>query len=338
MQINVEKDLENIDFNKSISDYLIEKPLALSTMWTVKKATQFLRSLDKKVELRYFYVTDPKGKLAGVISSHHLLMAKEDMMMADAMHLTTINVPCHATVSEAAKMLKDHQITALPVVDDEGILVGVVELTGDVDTSSKHIPLQEKKERYNDIFQMIGFSLAKAEKKGPWVAFCLRFPWLLGNLAAGLLCALIAHQFQQVLSQVILLALFIPLVLTLNESVSMQSMTLSLYLIHRKKIPWKEVAMRLLEEWKTVLLLGSIAGLTVELVAFFMQEHTLPYFVIAVSIFVSMIITATMGVITPVLVHFFKLDPKIAAGPIALMFADMLATAIYLGLATWWIL
>lgn len=87
-----------------------------------------------------------------------------------------------------------------------------------------------------------------------------------------------------------------------------------------------------------VLLLGFTSGTVVGLISLFWGEGFFPALTIASGIFVSITISATVGAAIPLLLNSLKLDPKVAAGPVVLTFADMITTAIYLSLATWWLL
>ncbi|MCB1111267.1 MAG: magnesium transporter [Chlamydiales bacterium] len=335
MRVNVQSDLPTLDLRKKVSEYLGHSMPPLYVNWNVQQAVDHLRSIDEEVQLRYFYVVDDENKLAGVVSSHHLLFSKPDTLIGDVMDPLVICVDIDTKVEEAVRIMREHRLAGLPVVDKEKHFSGIIEMRTDTTTAQS---LKERQMMYDDIFQLIGISLDQGQRQGVAAGYISRMPWLAGNLIAGFACAAIAGYFREVLSLVILLAMFIPLVLTLSESISMQAMTLSLVFLHRKKVPWGDVGRRMFQEMKTALLLGVTAGLAVEGLAYLLHGDELPYLVIAISICVSMVISATIGVVVPVLIHGIRLDPTVAAGPVALMFADTIATAVYLGLATWFII
>ncbi len=340
MRIDVHQDLNQMDLEKPIEDSLSDDFISLKDTFSVQDAIEYLREYPAVVNLRYSPVVNDNGVLVGVVSSHHLVVSKSNVPVVEVMSRDPISINKKGSVKEAIELLNQYKLVAIPVVDDDSRLLGVVEMQVRPENfrGKANHSLEKKKGLYNDIFQLIGISIEASQAAGTMRGFSLRMPWLLGNLVAGFMCAAIAGYFQVVLQEAIILAMFIPLVLTLSESISMQAMTMSLVFLHEHKINWKEVFSRVVKEWKTAILLGLSAALAVELIAFILHRDALPLFVVAVSIFCSMIFSATMGVIVPVVVHRFKLDPKIAGGPVALMFADVGATGIYLGLATWWIL
>ncbi|MEM1282869.1 MAG: magnesium transporter [Chlamydiota bacterium] len=340
MRVNVHKDLLDLNLEQKIEDCLDPCYLSLKGEWSVGEAINHIREQTEEVKLRYFYITDNVGKLIGVISSHLLLIHNEKTPLSKVMDKDTITVNMMNRLKDAVSIMQQHQLVAVPVVDDDHFLKGVVEMqvTPDSFKGSSESSLHLKKTLYNDIFQLMGLSIEDHETKSPIQGFKLRMPWLLGNLLAGLACAAIANYFKLVLETTIILAMFIPLVLTLSESISMQSMTMSLNLLHAKDVALKDVIRKIMIECKTAMLLGLTAGLVVESIAFFLPGNDIPLFIVAISIFASMMITSILGVALPAVLHTLRLDPKIAGGPVVLMFADVFATAIYLGLATWCII
>jgi len=340
MRIDVHRDPDKLDYTQSIVNYLEPHGFTLIDHLTVDEAIAFIREQEEP-HLRYFYVVNADKHLVGVVSSHNLLVSSGAMPICSVMDERPLALSTDIALGDAIRLILDHELVALPAVDNEGRLVGVLELRGSPHLHADEdglLPLHKKKARYQDIFQLMGVTLEKKGMQSPWKSFLNRAPWLSGNIIGGLICAAIAAHYQLVLETAIVLAMFIPLVLTLSESIAMQAMTLSLTFLHKKQIPWLNVFQRLINEWKTAVIIAFFAGFTVEVIAFVFHKDQLPYLVILVSIFSSMLFSATLGVLIPVLIHHFRLDPKIAAGPIALTLADVGATALYLSLAAWWIL
>ncbi len=162
-------------------------------------------------------------------------------------------------------------------------------------------------------------------------------PWILCNVFSGVMCAIISRYFEVVLGRYLLLAFFIPLVLTLSESTSMMSMTQSLLFLRRPRFRWATAIPRGLQEWKLMLLIAITCGVLVGGLSLFWGEGILPSLAIGFGILFGVGLSVVFGIGLPVILNRLKLDPKVASGPVVLMIADMLTTAIYLGLATWWL-
>jgi magnesium transporter len=177
------------------------------------------------------------------------------------------------------------------------------------------------------VFQLVGVHLEN-QKAGVWSQFRSRFPWLLCNVASGLTAAAITGAFDHLLSKVVAVAFFFPLVLGIAESISMVAATLGIQQMHH---PHRGV----LREFRVAPLLGGAAGLLVGLAAFFWLKSWIVGAVLTIAILIGALIGTLLGLFLPRLVHRWNLDPKIASGPAVLALTDILTLASYLGLAAW---
>ena len=222
-------------------------------------------------------------------------------------------------VGDALKLLSEKRLLALPVVNSEGRLSGVL----DVSTVTQTLFDLERKETIDEIFQMVGLHLEGAETETTGWLLRNRFPWLLLNIASGFAAAVISTLFERTLQAVVAVAFFIPLVLTLSESVAMQTVTLSLQNVHG----------RLHRELKSGLLLGMLSGGVVAIIGFAWLGLIQLAMVVGLSILTAGTIGAGFGYVVPRVVRHLQLDPKIASGPAVLALTDVAALFCYLGLA-----
>jgi magnesium transporter len=163
-------------------------------------------------------------------------------------------------------------------------------------------------------------------------------PWILCNMIGGIACAIVSHAFQLVLAKVLILAMFIPLVLSLSESISMQSMTQSFHILRKQNVSWKKIFSRMFSEIRTAILMSLTSGLLVGALSLFWGSGIAVSSTIAMGIITSVILSAVIGSSVPLLLHLNRLDPKVASGPVVLTIADVITTTIYLFLATLWLL
>jgi magnesium transporter len=181
----------------------------------------------------------------------------------------------------------------------------------------------------DDFFETLGFHLAQVRDASPWRTFRYRFPWLLATVASGTACALLAGIFEATLARSLVVAFFLTMVLALNESVSMQSMSVTIQTLHSARVTWGWFVTALRREILTALLLAVACGALVGLIVWFSRNDILAAFVIGGSIAASLITACLFGLGVPSLLHRWKFDPKIAAGPITLALADFFALALY---------
>lgn len=225
-----------------------------------------------------------------------------------------------------------HKFLAFPVVTPDRLLVGVINVGMFSQFTEEALGLSER-EHLEEIFERIGFRVAEVQSASPVKAFRLRLPWLAATLAGGIGCALIAGFFETTLTAKIILAFFLTLVLGLSESVSAQSVTVTVETL-RGRTPnrvWFRRAAR--KEALSALMLGGTCGSVVAAVAWLWRGQPAAALVIGGSIALAMVVACLVGLTVPAVLHRFKLDPKIAAGPVSLAIADVCTLLIYLNLA-----
>lgn len=297
---------------------------------TVAGALEALRHSTLTSRIVYLYVVDEDGTLAGVLPTRRLLMAPADAPIRSLMIREVVTLPEDATLLDACELFVMHRLLALPIVDGSRRIRGII----DIDQYTEEIRELDAQDQSEEIFQLIGMRLAEATALPLARRFATRFPWLLCNIGGGVACALIGGLFQPLLQQVIAIALFIPVVLALAESVSIQSLTLALQSPRRRAAAWQEIGRRLAQEILLGILLGIACGLIVGGVATGWQWRIDVGLCIAASITLAVATGAAIGQLVPALLYKLQRDPQVASGPMVLAATDICATVIYLGLST----
>ncbi|MBK9119153.1 MAG: magnesium transporter [Phycisphaerales bacterium] len=279
----------------------------------------------------YFYVVDATDKLVGVLPTRRLLMGEPEQRLDALMHKNVISLPQSATLLLACEFFVMHRLLAFPVVDPSGHMLGLV----DVGLFTDEIFDLTERQSSDDVFQLIGVRLAQTRTIAPWESFRQRFPWLLCNVAGGTICALLSGLYTGQLDAalVVVLALFIPVVLALAESVSMQSMTLTLQALHEQKCDFRFILRATGREFLTALLLGTGTGALVGLVALVWHQQPWVALTIGSTILLSVATACVLGVLLPTAIRMLRGDPRIAAGPIVLATADVVTLVLYFSLA-----
>lgn len=305
---------------------------ALDQNLTVTGALAQIREHGAAQQIIYFYVVDAEQRLVGVLPTRRLLLAAPDARLQDIMIGRVVTIPETATVLEACEMFVMHKFLAFPVVTAERRLVGVINVGMFSQFTEEALGLSER-EHLEEIFERIGFHVAEVQGASPVKAFRLRVPWLMATLGSGIACALVSGAYETTLAAKIMLAFFLTLVLGLSESVSAQSVTVTVETL-RGRTPsrvWFLRAAR--KEALSALMLGGTCGLVVSAVAWLWRGQAAPALVIGGSIALAMVVACLIGLTVPAVLHRFKLDPKIAAGPVSLALADVCTLLIYLNLA-----
>ena len=297
---------------------------------TVAQTLELIRSSPDVGRVIYFYVVDEECRLVGVVAARKLLLSQPETRISEIMISTTIAIPKTATVLEACEFFTLHKLLAFPVIDSDRKVLGVV----NVDVYTEEILEIDRRQDSDDLFQLIGVHLSEAAQTNARLAFLGRFPWLLCNVAGGMLSALIADAYQDV-STLAIVAPFIALVTALAESVSIQSVSLSLQSLHAQPPEWRSFSHKVARELLIGLLLGAACGITVAIIAWMWKGS----FVVAASLLLGItggvVASAGVGLAVPYLLKLCRRDPQLASGPIALALSDVVTLLFYFNLGRW---
>lgn len=319
-----------VELNDPVSRYLHRDCARILLSQTVGEAIDGLRRHPPKGRILYLYVVDGSGRLVGVVPTRRILLASPEQPVAEIMVRQVVTLPARTTVLEACEFFIHHRFLAIPVVDEARHLLGVV----DVELYTDEVTRLDNGRVRDDLFQLLGVH-ANGTRDGSAAAFLRRFPWLGCNLAAGLLAAFLSSLYQEELDRVVALAFFIPVVLNLAESVSSQSVSLALQVLHGPPPSWKMLPGRLACELATGLMLGLTAGLAVGLVGLGWLGQARVALCLLGGIGGGVASAAVLGLAVPFVLRLLRLEPRVAAGPIALAGADIITILIYLNLAHW---
>ncbi len=281
----------------------------------------------------YFYVVDEQERLAGVVPTRRLLTAQLETALCDIMVPRVVAVPSTATILDACEFFVLYKFLAFPVVDEQRHIVGIIdanlfaeEILESDESEDRHRPAESIGAEF---FEALGFHIEQIRGASPWRGFRFRFPWLLVTVSGGTLSAILARFFEATLARSLVLAFFLTMVLGLNESVSMQSMSVTIHALHSVSVTWDWLASAFRRELATAVLLGVSCGFVACVIAWVWRHDLRAAAVIGGSIALSLITACAFGLAVPSLLHRLKLDPKSAAGPVTLVLADFIALVIY---------
>jgi magnesium transporter len=325
------------DFNSSIAEHARKDFPLLDAEMTVADALDRIRREGVGERVIYFFATDAEQRLVGVLPTRRLLTAQLETRLEEIMVRKVVAIPASATVLEACEFFVLYKFFAFPVVDRARHVVGVVDVSlfaeemmeaGEREDERRSVPTVA-----DDVFEALGFRLEQIRGASPWRVFRYRFPWLLATVAAGTACALLAGAFETTLAGSLVIAFFLTMVLGLNESVSMQSMTLTIQALRANTLTRRWFLHNFRREMVTAVLLGMACGGLVGAIVWVWRQDAKGAAVIGGSIAVSLVTACLFGFSVPSFLHWLKLDPKIAAGPVTLAVTDFCALAFYFSLA-----
>jgi magnesium transporter len=314
----------------NVKNIMHDDYIALQEDLTVGEALDYIRYNDAKPRILYFYTVDPTCRLTGVVSTRSLLTAALTSRLMDIADHRVRSIPQEAELMDVLTDFVVHKYLAMPVVDGEHRLVGII----DVSSFTENISDIIERDQMDEAFETIGFHLSQIRGASPWKAFRIRFPWLIASIAGGLLSALMTSRFENVLATALVLSFFLTLVLGLGESVSMQSMTVTIQALRSGPPTARWFFREFAKETGTALLLGLACGAAVGSVVWLWQQEPAAALVIGGSLVMTLLVANLVGLFIPSLLHALRLDPKIASGPLALTISDLFTISIYFGMAS----
>jgi len=315
--------------NDLVTEHMRKDFARLQLGQSVEQALGAIREKPPEGRVIYFYVVDDQDQLRGVVPTRRLLLSPGGTAISEIMVPAVITIPSTATVLDACEFFLMHRFLAFPVVDSEKRLIGLV----DVELYTNELTDLDRREDNDQLFQLIGVHVSEAQQTSSLVAFRNRFPWLLANIVGGILAAFLSGVFETELKKAVALALFIPVVLALAESVSIQSVSLALQSLQHKQLTWKAIWQKIRIESVTGLLLGISCALLVGLVAAVWLRQVDVVLCLLGGIVGGVTFAATIGLAIPMALRWFNKEPQVAAGPVALASTDMVTLLIYFSLA-----
>jgi magnesium transporter len=320
------------DFNSPVVEHARKDFPLLDAEMTIADALEQIRREGVGERVIYFFAVDRDKRLVGVLPTRRLLTASPETPLREVMVRRVVAIPAAATVLDACEFFVLYKFFAFPVVDEQRRVVGVVDVSLFAEEMLGEREEQQRKPAVpvrDDVFEVLGFHLEQIRGASPWHVFRFRFPWLLVTVTAGTLCAVLAGAFEATLARSLVVAFFLTMVLGLNESVSAQSMSVTIQMLRSAPVTWTWFRTALRREFVTAFLIGLGCGLVVAAIVIVWRHDLRAAFAIGGSIALSLVTASLFGLGVPSLLHRLNLDPKIAAGPITLALADICALVLY---------
>ena len=294
---------------------------------TVGEALRFLRATKPAAEEAYYlYVLDGLNRLQGVVNLRQLVVSDPQTRIADVMVKDAISVRPDTDQEEAAMLLTHYRIRSIPVVDENGVLQGVITSDDIIDV------IQE--EATEDMFRITGLPAEESVYAPLMASVRRRLPWLLINLVAAFAAAAVVAAFEGTIEQAAALAVFMPIVAGQGGNAGIQTITIVVRGIALGEIELEDARRVLRKEIAVGVLKGLAIGLLVGAGAYIWQGEWAWGLVVGAALLLNMIVAAAVGSLIPLGLRALKLDPAVASGIFLTMVTDVAGFFFLLGFAT----
>ena len=302
--------------------------VAVPPFWTIGQTIDYMRE-DKNLPERFsqIFVIDPSFKLLGAIDLDQILRTKRAVKVEEVMHETLHAIPATMDQEEAAREFEQYNLLSAAVVDENGRLVGVLTIDDVVDV------IQEEAEE--DLLRMGG--VGDEELSDTVLATSRsRVPWLLVNLVTAFLAASVIGLFDRTIEHIVALAVLMPIVAGMGGNAGSQTMTVTVRALATKDLDIYNAARIIRRELGVGFINGIVFAVLIGMVAGFWFRDANLGGIIAAAMIINMFAAALAGILIPLVLDRFKIDPAVASAVFVTTVTDCVGFFAFLGLATWW--
>lgn len=273
------------------------------------------------------YVTD-KRKLIGIVTAKELMTSDDNAVISDLMETEIISVSTHTDKEEVAQLFRKYDLLAIPVLDAEGLMVGIVTFDDAMDVMveeatediTKMAAMSPSEQSY---FETSVFSHAKH-----------RIAWLLVLMFSATLTGTIITKYEDAFAAIPLLVSFIPMLMDTGGNCGSQSSTLIIRGIALNEIQFRDIFRVMFKEFRVSIIVGVVLALANGVRILIMYHDVSLALVIGLSLSVTIVISKLIGCILPLLAKKVNLDPAIMAAPLITTMVDTCSILVYFNIAT----
>ena len=299
---------------------------ALNEDLTVGEAITELQGARDVEMVFYLYVVDDRRHLVGVTSLRRLLLVSPETPLKRIMATDVMSAEVDTDQEEVAQEVASYNLLALPVVDKENKLVGVITVDDVIDVI--------KDEATEDIYRLAGVAGDERAFTPPLESLRKRLPWLGVNLVTAFFAALVVAFFEGTIERVTALAVFMPVVAGMGGNAGTQTLTVIVRGIALGELSWGNSRKALLKEFTVGIGNGLVLGLIAAVVAWGMRGNLAIGLLLGAAMIVNMFVAATAGTLIPLGLRAANIDPALASSVFITTMTDVFGFLSFLGLAT----
>ena len=299
---------------------------ALNEDMTVGEAITELQT-NRDVEMVfYLYVVDERRHLVGVVSLRRLLLVSPETPLKRIMTTDLMSARVDMDQEEVARIVASYNLLAIPVVDEESKLVGVITVDDVIDVI--------KDEATEDIYRLAGVAGDERAFTPAGESLRKRLPWLGINLGTAFMASLVVALFEDTISQITALAVFMPIVAGMGGNAATQTLTVIVRGIALGELTWGNSRKALLKEAAVGVGNGVVLGLVAALVVWVTRGNPVLGLVLGAAMVINMFVAATAGTLVPLGLRAANVDPALASSVFITTLTDVFGFFSFRGLAT----
>lgn len=314
---------------ESVGRLMTPDYVAVRPDWSIRQALEHIRlkGLDSET-INIVYVTDNSWILLDSLSLRKFILAKPDDLVSEIMDYTFVSISAFEDREEAVKLIQRYDLVALPVLDLDGVMLGIVTVDDVMDVAQ-----QEATEDFHKVAAVAPLKTSYSESS-IWVLYRKRIIWLLVLLGVNLIASGVIAAYEEVLISTIALAFFIPLLIATGGNAGAQSATLMVRAIATGDVKLSQWFWALGREMAVAGFLGVTMGVASSILGLFRGGPEIGL-VVGLAMVLLVLVANFIGVVLPFVITKIGLDPAVVSNPLITSVADVAGLLIYFSIATW---
>jgi len=294
--------------------------------WKVGEAIDFLRNRDDLPEQFYHMIlVDPRYHPVGYVTLGKLMSSRRSVLMTDIVEDSFRVIPADQDEADVAYAFNQYHLISAPVIDENDRLVGVITIDDAMSV------LEDEAEE--DILRLAGVG-AESLSDSPLNIAWARFPWLFVNLITAILASLVISMFEGSISQLVALAVLMPIVASMGGNAGTQSLTVAVRALATRDLTSSNASRVVMREILAGLMNGGVFAVVMGIIGVLWFGTPLLGVVIGVAMIVNLGVAALAGVLVPLGLEKAGIDPALASGAFVTTVTDIVGFLVFLGLAT----
>ena len=292
---------------------------------SVKQAIEEIKKLKTGIKINYLYIVDEEGRYLGYVSLSQLVLAESRQKINQLLETDSKIISNHLDQEEVANHFTNYDLLEAPVVNQRGVLVGIIQVDSVLNVM--------REEASEDILLLSGISSEESFDTSIWTSFYQRSLWLFINVLTAGLSALVINLFEETLERVLILAMFLPIVLSVGGSAGIQTTVLTI-----RKLSLNEITpINAMKNFRKELFINLLNALFLNVVVFSMSyiitQNLLLSGLMGIALGMNIVIASFIGSWTPYLLKRLNVDPAIASNIIVTTCTDTIGLFLLFGLS-----
>ena len=300
--------------------------LALPPNTSAQEAIDKIRERGELESFFYLYVVDKAEKLIGVVPLRNLVVAPKDRTLLEMMIPDPVQGEASMDQEDAARLVSKYDLLALPIVDSEGHLMGIITVDDVIDIINQ--------ETTEDMYRMAGLEEGDRIFSHPKLSIQKRLPWMSFNLLTAMLAAFVVGLFEGTIEKAVSLAVFMPVVAGMGGNGGTQTLTVMVRGIALGELEFSTAWRAVMKEVIVGITIGAATGLMVAVVAYLWKGNPALGLILALAMVINLLVGALAGTLIPLALKQVHLDPALGSGVLVTTFTDVFGFLSFLGLAT----